>query len=99
MIKIVKDDDFIPLFRIGEVFATPKIMEKMDIKEVEEYIKRHVQGDFGDIAEEDKKANMEAIESHDSNIISGYRTQEEEIFFIITEADRSATTVLMEGEY
>lgn len=69
---------------------------------VTESINKHVNCDWGDLSEEDKALNDRAVESGDGRIFSSYyrvvQNQEESIW-IITEADRSATTVLFPYEY
>lgn len=66
-------------------------------KFVLESIKRHAQGDWGDLEPEDKKANDFALENGE-RLFSAYIFNGEKIW-IITEADRSATTVLYPDEY
>lgn len=57
-----------------------------------------VPGDFGEVSEEDKALNEEAIEIGD-RILSAYFDRDGVKYWIITEADRSATTVLLPSEY
>lgn len=61
------------------------------------YLIRHKSGDWGDMPIEDKRLNDEATKSG-GRIISGYEFCGEKIW-IITEADRSVTTVLFPSEY
>lgn len=58
---------------------------------------RHVRGDWGDLSEEDKALNDEAVKNG-GRIFSSYNFGNEKIW-IITEADRSATTILFPDEY
>lgn len=60
-------------------------------------LKRHQRHDWGDICEEDKQANDEALKAGD-RLFSAYKNGEDKIW-IITEADRSVTTVLFPDEY
>lgn len=64
------------------------------------YIRRHASGDWGDLAEEDRKANMDALH-HGNRLLSVYHTGlgGDDRFWIITEADRSSTTLLLPSEY
>ncbi|MFN0009571.1 MAG: hypothetical protein ACKVXR_16865 [Planctomycetota bacterium] len=59
---------------------------------------RHVRRDWGELDCEDKAANDRALVDH-SRLLSSYRAKEGRKFWIITEADRSATTVLLPEEY
>ena len=59
---------------------------------------RHMAGDWGDVDEEDKAANDQAL-TDGSRLLSAYRTAAAKKLWIITEADRSATTILLPEEY
>jgi hypothetical protein len=61
------------------------------------YLARHVTGDWGDLDEHDKQANDEAV-TDGSRILSAYGTGEKKLY-IITEWDRSVTTILRPDEY
>ena len=58
---------------------------------------RHISGDWGDLDERDKKANDEALKT-DDRILSTYNMDNRKIY-IITEWDRSATTIMFADEY
>ena len=60
-------------------------------------LQKHLLGDFGEIPEEDVKENLYSLE-HDLRIISSYSFTDVNIW-IITDADRSRTTVLFPEEY
>ena len=62
------------------------------------YMHRHHCGDWGDLCDEDKQANEEALE-HGLRILSHYRLGDNRRIYIITEADRSSTCVLLPEEY
>lgn len=88
-----------PLFPIGRLMATPgalKAMEQLGVAPMP-LVARHVSGDFGDLCKEDRQENETAIK-HGLRILSAYQIQEVK-FWIITEADRSATTILLPEEY
>ena len=59
---------------------------------------RHVLGDWGDINQEDKKTNDLAVEMGE-RILSGYTLPDGTKVWVITESDRSATTILLPDEY
>lgn len=61
-------------------------------------IDRHARGDWGDVCPEDREANDKALAAGD-RLLSVYHTKGGTRFWIITEADRSATTVLLPEGY
>lgn len=63
------------------------------------FLARHARGDWGDLCEEDKGANDTAYRCGEGRILSSYKTKTGEKIWIITEADRSATTILLPEEY
>lgn len=66
---------------------------------VYEYLNRHKNGDWGDVSTEDSLANEKAVASGDLRIFSSYLLGEGKKLWIITEADRSSTTLLLPEEY
>lgn len=86
-----------PCFELGQTVCTNAIYEAINAEGASRLILRHVSGDFGDICDEDKQANLDAIKNG-YRIFSSYDTDDGTIF-VITEADRSATTVLFANEY
>jgi hypothetical protein len=89
-----------PLFALGQVIATPgalNAMTELDIVPLD-LIHRHVTGDWGDLGAEDQHANLLAIRSG-LRIFSGYKLSASTKIWIITEADRSSTTLLLPDEY
>jgi hypothetical protein len=88
-----------PLFALGRTVATPGalvVMQGLGISPVS-LLSRHQRGDWGELSEDDKAANDEAITNGD-RIFSAYRFDTVK-FWVITEADRSATTILLPEEY
>lgn len=64
------------------------------------YLRRHAQGDWGDMVEEDKHQNERALNPDEpSRVHSAYKVSEDLTIWIITEWDRSVTTVLLPSEY
>ena len=87
------------LFSLGRLVATPGAIEhlaKHDLTPLH-LIHRHGSGDWGDLGVSDKKLNEQAI-ADGSRILSAYVVAGEKLY-IITEWDRSYTTVLMASEY
>ena len=87
------------LFKLGELAITPAARGTLDKHSVYafELFGRHVHGDFGDLCDEDKAANTAAIEAGD-RILSSYRLGSDKVW-VITEADRSVTTILLPSDY
>lgn len=84
-----------PKFPLGRLLATPGAIA-LGIN-FAPHINRHVRGDWGDVDREDWERNNAAIDEG-SRIISTYQTAAGRIW-IITEADRAVTTVLLPSEY
>lgn len=89
-----------PRFSLGQVVATPGALEALasSNQSPEEFLKRHLSGDWGDVCEDDRQANEDAL-LHGERLLSSYRTSKSVKLWIITEADRSATTLLLPEEY
>lgn len=89
----------VPLFPSGQVVATRGAVEKIPELEMYLALNRHLHGDWGDVCEEDKRSNNYAL-LHGGRLFSAYHTEKDHVkFWIITEADRSVTTVLLPDEY
>jgi hypothetical protein len=85
-----------PLFSLGQVVATPGALHLgMNFYP---YLPRHQCGDWGELDAEDKAENDFSIRNN-LRLLSAYRAPDGTKFWIITEADRSATTVLLPSEY
>jgi hypothetical protein len=85
-----------PRFSLGKTVATPAVMA-LGIDLVP-YMRRHHCGDWGDLCEEDKQANEDAL-VHGDRILSHYKLGDSRRIYIITEADRSSTCILLPEEY
>lgn len=87
------------LFHPGRTVATPAALQTMEVHGVspQHLLLRHVQGDWGDLSEEDQEANADALASG-GRLMSSYKMGEETVW-VITEWDRSSTTLLMPSEY
>jgi len=84
-------------FPLGQVVATPGVFDKLSIVDVGDALRRHMAGDWGDVCDADRQANDDAL-AHGGRLFSVYHGGAVK-FWIITEADRSATTVLLPDEY
>ena len=85
-------------FRCGQLCATPAALDKVGRAGLTQLLERHLSGDWGDTCESDARANEEALRSG-NRIISWYQVSKELRIMIITEADRSATSILLPEEY
>jgi hypothetical protein len=87
------------LFPLGAVVATPGALDLLDRKGINaaSLLARHQHGDFGAIDAADVQANLFAAD-HGLRILSSYGIGKERLW-VITEADRSATTLLLPSEY
>ena len=90
----------VPLFPLGRTVATPGALALLDHAGVNAstLLVRHQNGDFGDLDEVDRVANANAICNH-TRIFSAYVLGRGNRIWIITEADRSVTTMLLPSEY
>lgn len=88
------------LFPLGQCVATPGAMAALEAaaESPSVFVERHARGDWGAVSAEDAKANGEAVASGE-RILSVYRTASGIEVWVITEADRSSTCVLLPDEY
>jgi D-serine deaminase-like pyridoxal phosphate-dependent protein len=90
----------IPLFSPGQIVATPgalALLEKAH-KSPAEFLLRHLKGDWGELCQEDKTENELSLK-HGFRLLSSYPITDTDNLWIITEADRSMTTLLLPVEY
>lgn len=87
-----------PHFPCGRLVATPAAIEAASKHVLFGFLERHFSCDWGEVTQSDAEANDYAVR-HGLRIISSYLTPHDEKVWIITEADRSATTILLANEY
>ena len=89
-----------PAFELGQIVATPGALAalKKAGQQPGEFLTRHINRDWGDLDEEDRKENEYSLE-HGFRLLSAYKTNAGDRVWIITEADRSVTTLLLPEEY
>jgi len=90
-----------PKFHVGQIVATPGALRALEDAGVPpvELLGRHVHGDWGDLDDEDKQTNEDALQ-HGGRIFSAYvLTLTQTKIWVITEADRSSTCLLLPEEY
>jgi hypothetical protein len=83
---------------VGRVVATPAALATFSQAFMSRCLERHVRGDWGDVGAEDGAANDRAERSGE-RVLSSYAGEGSGLLWIITEADRSATTLLLPNDY
>lgn len=85
-------------FRLGQIVATPNALEHLSSGDIFTAIRRHQAGDWGEVCEEDRQENELSLKQG-FRLLSAYHTSTGAKFWVITEADRSVTTVLLPEDY
>ena len=85
-------------FRLGRIMSTPHALEVLSQEDIFTAIARHQAGDWGDMDNDDRRENERSL-ARGSRLFSIYHSAKGVKFWIITEADRSKTTVLMPEDY
>ena len=86
------------LFVLGNTVITRGAADSVHAEDVKLCLDRHAHGDWGDLGDDDRRANQIGLEQ-DLRLFSVYDDRAGVRFWIITEADRSATTVLLPDDY
>ena len=88
------------LFPLGQIVATPGALETLARanQTPNEFLLRHVSGDWGELDTHDLAENMYSLK-HGFRVMSSYRTKSGDTLWLITEADRASTTLLLPEEY
>jgi hypothetical protein len=89
-----------PKFRPGQLVATPGALDALKEASVGflPYVNRHLSGDWGEVSQEDAAENELSLKES-FRLLSTYRLPTGYKIWVITEADRSATTILLPEEY
>ena len=87
-----------PKFLLGRIVATPNALNAIPNQECMAALQRHVRGDWGNLDAEDLQANEDSLK-RGSRLLSSYLSSQGIKFWIITEHDRSATTILLPEDY
>lgn len=87
------------LFKLGNVVATPGALKLCEAHGINPLglLGRHIGGDWGELDANDTAANVHAVQ-HDLRVLSSYKVGNGKVW-IITEADRSSTCLLLPHEY
>ena len=86
------------VFELGELIITVQAFNSLIWEDVENAISRHAKGDWGDLDDEDRQSNDDAL-TGECRLLSAYVDRKGTRFWIITEWDRSLTTVLLPCDY
>lgn len=92
--RTIKSRPFSP----GQIYTTPGALEALDGSDVADALIRHLRCDWGDCCDTDWAENEFSLEKY-LRLFSVYHDRNGTKFWIITEADRSATTILLPAEY
>ena len=90
-----------PLFLPGQIVATPAALDLLErhCETPETFLRRHLEGDWGELCPEDAELNVHALK-HGQRVHSAYAFgPSREKLWVITEADRSVTTLLTPDDY
>lgn len=87
-------------FELGHIVATPGAVEALRAagQRAETLLRKHVRGDWGDVDEHDRAANDAAL-IDGGRLLSAYKTFNGVALWVVTEADRSSTCLLLPEEY
>ena len=90
----------IPRFPFGQIVATPGALEALEEagERLATLLKRHITGDWGEVDEHDRQENERSL-ADGCRLLSAYTLATGTKLWIITEADRSSTTLLLPSEY
>lgn len=88
----------LPRFPLGCVTITANAMEAIRLSDVGEALHRHARGDWSELGKHERESNELAL-SEGGLIASFYTSQTGKRFWILTEADRSTTTIMMPFDY
>ena len=90
----------IAMFSLGRIVATPGALRALERanQSAASFLGRHAGGDWGELDREDVRENEFSV-AHGFRLLSNYTTAAGEKLWIITEADRSSTTLLLPDEY
>jgi len=89
-----------PKFPLGQIVATLGALQALQATDQDplQFLQRHASGDWGELCEEDRKENELSVQKG-FRILSAYQLNDGTRIWIITEADQSATTLLLPSEY
>jgi hypothetical protein len=87
-----------PKFQLGNLVATPAALSALTHDDIMTAISRHVKGDWGEVCDEDREENERSLREG-YRLLSVYHAANGTKFWLITEHDRSVTTILLPCDY
>lgn len=91
-------DQLEQLFELGQIVATKNVLSTVQADDILKGLRRHAVGDWGELCDEDRESNEEGIR-HGARLLSAYIDRFGTRYWIITEWDRSVTTILLPEDY
>jgi hypothetical protein len=85
-------------FPLGRLMITPGAKSALSEQDIQRALNAHASGKWGELDREDVEANDQALK-RGGRLVSVYQSEVGERFYVITEADRSHTTILLPTEY
>lgn len=85
-------------FPLGKIVATQNAANTLSASDMQDALRRHSSGDWGDLDPEDVQQN-ETGAREGYRLLSAYKAEDGTKFWIITEGDRSITTILLPEDY
>lgn len=85
-------------FKLGSIYITKGVQVNISSSEINSFIERHSNCDWGNVCSEDAKSNEDALK-FGARLLSVYKTKSGEKVWVITEWNRRVTTVLFPEEY
>lgn len=85
-------------FRLGHIVATPNALAQLTQEDIHVSIQRHQAGDWGDVDEHDRRENELSLQQG-FRLLSVYHAANGTKFWVISEADRSSTCILLPEDY
>lgn len=87
-----------PLFPLGSVVITSNANSILPPSVARHFLERHAKGDWGDLDQDDREQNQRALREG-LRLFSRYTDGKGKVVYVITESDRSSTTVLLAEDY
>jgi hypothetical protein len=87
-----------PKFRLGTLVISANASCQLSPSDIASAVTRHARGEWGEVCDEDREENELSLRES-FRLLSVYRSSGGLAFWIITEADRSTTTILMPDDY
>ena len=86
------------LFSLGDRVITPNALESLNADDIAACVNRHANGDWGELCDHDQTENNRAL-CEGGRLFSLFHDRKGTKFYVITECDRSVTTVLLPEDY